>query len=100
MRWLGLYDRDVAMIIYWLGLALKAMFDLTLVLLRTVFGTLWVKVGEKIAAVLDLSGVGVGLGLLNTFIGIDFIVWATGLAVAIVITMVWFRAMRGLVSRA
>lgn len=88
------------MIIYWLGLALKAMFDLTLVLLRSVFGTLWTTVATKIEAVLQLNGVGVGLGLLNTFIGIDFIVWATGLAVAIVITMAWFRAMRGLVSKA
>lgn len=88
------------MIIYWLGLALKAMFDLTLTLLRGVFGTLWTDVADKIAAALALNGVGVGLGLLNTFIGIDFIVWATGLAVAIVITMAWFRALRGLVSKA
>jgi len=88
------------MIIYLLGLALKAMFDGTIILLRTVFGTLWTTVGDKIAAVLQLNGIGIGLGLFNTFIGIDFIVWATGLAVTIVITMAWFRAMRGLVTKA
>lgn len=91
------------MITYLLGVFVKSLFVIVVTIVRTMFNAppfyLWTTVGTKIAAFLALDGVGAGLGLFDAFIGLDFMIWATGLALAIVVTLRLIRLIMGVFSK-
>ena len=88
------------MIIYLLGVVVKALFVVVVSLVRTMFGSAWTSVTSKTGSFLALPGVGAGLGLFDVFVGLDFIIWATGLALTIVLTIRCIRLVMGLFSKA
>jgi hypothetical protein len=89
------------MITYFIGLAVKTLFDAVIFLLRyTIFSGVWDAAASKISAVLQLPGVSTGLGIYDTFVGIDFTVSAVALAVTIIITIRLIRLIMGLLSKA
>jgi hypothetical protein len=88
------------MIVYSIGVVVKALFVGVLFLVRGLFGTIWTTLASKVTSVLQLPGVGVGLGFVDMFVGLDFIAWATGLAVTVVITIRLIRLVLGLFSKA
>lgn len=88
------------MIVYLLGLAVKALFLVVVVTVKTIFAPVWASVTSKTVAFLALDGVGAGLGLFDAFVGLDFIIWATGLSVTIIITIRMIRLILGLFSKA
>lgn len=88
------------MITYLLGVAVKSLFVVLVTLVRTLFGSVWTTLGTKVTAFLGLDGVGAGLGLFDAFIGLDFMIWATGLALTIVVTIRCIRLIMGLFSKA
>jgi hypothetical protein len=87
------------MITWLIGMAVRALFDGVLILVRTLFGSAWTTAAANIASVLQLPGVSTGLGIYDTFVGIDFTVWALGLAVTIIITIRVIRLVIGVLSR-
>jgi hypothetical protein len=87
------------MITWLIGMAVRALFDGVLILVRTLFGTAWTTATSKIASVLQLPGISTGLGIYDTFVGIDFTVWALGLAVTIIITIRVIRLVIGVLSK-
>lgn len=87
------------MITYLLGLGVRSLFDLVIGAVRMLFGSAWSNLASNVHNFLMLDGVAAGLGFVDTFVGIDFMVWATGLAVSIVITTRLIRLVLGLFSR-
>jgi len=65
----------------------KSLFLEVLGFIRLIFGSVWTTMTARVADFMSLSGVSVGIGIFDLFVGIDFIVWATGLAVTIIITI-------------
>lgn len=87
------------MIVYLIGMIVKGLFTTIIALMRTIFGSAWTTLSTKVTDVLSLPGVGVGLGLFDAFVGIDFMAWAVGLAVTIVVTWRMMKIVIGLFSR-
>ena len=87
------------MIVYLIGMIVKGLFTTVIGLMRLIFGTVWTTLSSKVTEVLVLPGVGAGLGLFDAFVGIDFIAWAVGLAVTIVVTWRMMKIVIGLFSR-
>jgi hypothetical protein len=88
------------MITFLIGSIVKALFMTVVSLLKTIFGSFWTELASRVATIAAMDGVSVGLGIFDTFVGIDFIAWATGLAVAVVITVRMIRLVLGLFSKA
>lgn len=88
------------MITWGLGVIVKTLFVVVVGLLRGIFGTFWTSLASRVATISNMDGVSVGLGIFDTFVGIDFIAWATGLAVTVVITVKMIRLILGLFSKA
>lgn len=95
------------MITFLLGSIVKAMFTGIVALLvgtpptyNGLFGSFWTELASRAATIASMDGVSVGLGIFDTFVGIDFIVWATGLAVTVVVTIRLLRLILGLFSKA
>jgi hypothetical protein len=87
-------------IIYAIGLVVRTLFIGVVSLVRALFGSVWTTLATKVSEFGGLPGVGTGLALVNMFVGLDFVVWATGLAVTIVITIRMIRLILGLFSKA
>jgi hypothetical protein len=87
------------MITFLLGAVLASLFNAAVAGLRLLFGKAWTDLAGYITQVKALDGVGVGLGLFDMFVGLDFILWATGFAVFIIITVRFVRLVMGLVSK-
>lgn len=88
------------MITFLLGSIVKALFIVVVSLVKTIFGSFWTELASRAATIASMDGVSVGLGIFDTFVGIDFIAWATGLAVTVVVTIRMIRLMLGLFSKA
>jgi hypothetical protein len=95
------------MITFLIGSIVKSLFTAVVVLLvgtpptySGLFGAFWTELASRVATVASMDGVSVGLGIFDTFVGIDFIAWATGLAVAVVLTVRMIRLIMGLFSKA
>lgn len=87
------------MIVYLIGMIVKGLFTTIIGLMRVIFGSAWTTLSSKVTEVLALPGVGVGLGLFDAFVGIDFIAWAVGLGVTIIVTWRMMKIVIGLFSR-
>lgn len=87
------------MITFLMGSLLKIIFGTVITLIRGIFGPVWTTLAEKVTAFRALPGVDVGLGLFDMFVGIDFIVWATGFAVYIIVTIAFIKLVLGLFSK-
>jgi hypothetical protein len=88
-----------------IGAIINALFttivQLLVRLFRTVAGTtIWDDVTSRVATFAASEGVGVGLGLFDAFVGIDFVGWATGLAITIIVTVKITRLIMGIFSKA
>jgi hypothetical protein len=88
------------MITFLIGSIVKTLFGTVVALLKGIFGSFWTELASRAATIAGLDGVSVGLGIFDTFVGIDFIAWATGLAVAVVLTVRMIRLILGLFSKA
>jgi hypothetical protein len=88
------------MITYLLGVVMKAVFLAVVGAMRLLFGKAWTDLGTYVESVKALEGVGVGVKFVDMFVGIDFIVWATGFAVMVVITVRIVRLVMGLFTKA
>lgn len=75
------------MITFLLATIGKSLFLEVLGFIRLIFGSVWTTMASKVSEFMSLSGVSVGIGIFDLFVGIDFIVWATGLSVTIIITI-------------
>jgi hypothetical protein len=95
-----IYGDSAGMITYAIAMVVKGLFLTVVFVVRTLFGTAWTVLGTKVSGVLALEGVSAGLGLVDLFVGLDFIVWATGLAVTVVITIRLIRLIMGVFSKA
>jgi hypothetical protein len=87
------------MITFLIGMVLKTMFDGVILVVRTLFGSLWTGLASRMVTILAMPSVGVGLGLYDVFVGIDFTVWGLGLAVTIIVTTRLLRLILGLFSK-
>lgn len=88
------------MIVYLLGVVVKSVFVFFIGAVRLLFGEIWVELAAKVSAFVALEGITVGLAFVDLFMGIDFIVWATGLSVLVVITIRVIRLIIGVFSKA
>jgi hypothetical protein len=88
------------MITWLLGTVVKAVFLAVVITLRGIFGKVWTDLAGYVTTMKSLEGVGVGVKLFDMFVGIDFIVWATGFALFIVITIRIVRLILGVFSKA
>jgi hypothetical protein len=95
------------MITFLIGAIVKSLFSAVVTLLvgsppvyNGIFGSFWTELSSRVATIASMDGVSVGLGIFDTFVGIDFIAWATGLAVTVVVTVRMIRLIMGLFSKA
>jgi len=88
------------MITWLLGTVVKAVFLAVVITLRGIFGKVWTDLAGYVTTMKSLEGVGVGVKLFDMFVGIDFIVWATGFALFVVITIRIVRLILGVFSKA
>ena len=87
------------MIIYLLGMVMRVVFEYAVGAMRLLFGDAWSKLATAVVSIKALPGVQAGIGLFDTFVGIDFLVWATGFAVLIIVTLRLVRLVMGLFSK-
>lgn len=86
------------MITFLLATIGKSLFLEVLAFIRLIFGSVWTTLTSKVSEFMSLSGVSVGIGLVDLFVGIDFVVWATGLSVTIIVTVRFIRFITELIS--